>query len=89
MRFFTAPPDLLVIDLLGDGFLYKMARFLVGQAIRCACGKESIETLRGLLDSPRPGVLHHIAPAEGLYLARVFYNDAPMLPPASPHPFSA
>lgn len=88
-RVFTAPPDLLVIDLLGDGFLYKMARFLAGQAIRCACGKESIETLRGLIDSPRPGLLHHIAPAEGLYLARVFYNDAPMLPPENSQPFLA
>jgi len=80
VRLTRIAPHLLAIDLLGDGFLYKMARLIVGEALRCAAGKETVEQLATLLHEPKTGFLHHIAPPDGLYLVRVFYEDTIELP---------
>lgn len=63
----------LELEFVGDGFLYKMVRLMVGAAIRCATGKDSIETIvRGLREPTRSGP-RLVAAAEGLYLVRVRY----------------
>ena len=68
---------LLTLTFEGDGFLYKMVRLLTGSLVRVAQGKAEPEWLTGLLESPAPGKprvkTNFAAPAEGLYLARVFY----------------
>lgn len=64
---------LIEIDVCGDGFLYKMARFIVGAMVRCASGRETVENVRRQL---RDGIVHGerlVAPAGGLYLLRVRY----------------
>lgn len=71
------PGGLIKLTFEGDGFLYKMVRLLTGSMVRVAQGKEELEWLCGFLAVPEPGKprkkTSYAAPAEGLYLARVFY----------------
>jgi tRNA pseudouridine38-40 synthase len=62
------------ITFEGSGFLYKMVRMLTGAAVRVARDREDLETLRRLLAEPRTGRWAHVAPADGLTLARVRYS---------------
>jgi tRNA pseudouridine38-40 synthase len=66
----------------GTGFLYKMVRLLTGSAVRCAQEKAGLEWLHDLLDDPAaaPAKSPYAAPAGGLYLVRVGYQDP--LPPS-------
>lgn len=79
----TLNPGLLQIRLLGDRFLYKMARNLVGTLVYIGCGKlpsDSIPQILASLDRKKAGIT---APAHGLYLHQVFYNkskDAKIIP---------
>jgi tRNA pseudouridine38-40 synthase len=56
----------------GEGFLYRMVRMMVGAMVRAAQGREELESLRLRLEEGGPRWTH-VAPAGGLYLARVFY----------------
>lgn len=64
------------ITLTGDGFLYKMARLLVGSALHVAQGRLTLPAFVQLLDQP-PGLPQGrapiCAPADGLYLEAVSY----------------
>jgi len=70
----------------GDGFLYKMVRFLVGSAVLCQEGRIAPERLRSWLDSGTaggggesdPGARRlgpFCAPPDGLSLERVLYPE--------------
>jgi tRNA pseudouridine38-40 synthase len=62
----------VTLDIDGEGFLYKMARFIVGSLVQNASGKLAIEDLLSLLRGRSPkGLL--VAPAAGLFLLRVRY----------------
>jgi tRNA pseudouridine38-40 synthase len=63
----------VTIELNGDGFLYKMVRFIVGSLVKCALGKIRIEDVASRLESGQVGRVRSVAPAEGLYLVRVRY----------------
>jgi tRNA pseudouridine38-40 synthase len=68
--------DEMTITLLGNGFLYKMVRFLVGSSIKVAQEAWPLETLRRALAEPdQTGAEKAIfcAPADGLVLLRVRY----------------
>jgi tRNA pseudouridine38-40 synthase len=68
--------DVLEIEFEGDGFLYKMARLLTGSLLQVARRRESLAWFRDLLDRPRAEPKsHHAAPADGLYLVEVRYDD--------------
>ncbi|MDQ2824215.1 MAG: tRNA pseudouridine(38-40) synthase TruA [Verrucomicrobiota bacterium] len=62
----------ITLDIDGDGFLYKMARLMVGSLVQHASGKLPIEELTGRL-SGRIGKARLVAPAGGLFLLRVRY----------------
>ena len=65
--------DRLRITLLGDHFLYKMVRNLVGTLVYVGCGKLREDEIADILrskDRTRAGMT---APAHGLRLERVFY----------------
>ena len=57
----------------GNGFLYKMARMIVGALVQVGSGKHSPDWVQERLKHRvrKPGIL--TAPAEGLYLVKVFY----------------
>jgi tRNA pseudouridine38-40 synthase len=62
------------IELVGDGFLYKMVRMMVGAIVEHATGKISLASIRQRLTSPRHGGgTPVVAPAEGLILVRIQY----------------
>ena len=65
---------LITLHFEGDGFLYHMVRLLTGTLARVAHGRASLDRIRDLLARTRPEKTHYLAPAEGLYLAKVFYK---------------
>ena len=59
----------------GDGFFYKMVRRLVGAMYEVASGKRSADSFKAMLDTPsRPPDDILVAPPEGLYLKKAFYE---------------
>ena len=64
---------LITIDIAGDGFLYKMARLMVGAMTRVATGKMDLAEIEKRLKSGRTGGPRFVAPAEGLYLVKIWY----------------
>ena len=66
--------DALEIEVSGDGFLYKMVRFLVGTAVEAGRGRLPVSEAVRLLDEPRPGEkAPFCAPPDGLLLVNVRY----------------
>jgi tRNA pseudouridine38-40 synthase len=65
---------MLSIHLIGEGFLYKMCRRIVGTLVQVGEGKISPSDIAAMLHSPisSPGGL--VAPAQGLILWRVRYD---------------
>ena len=66
--------ELLRVRVCGNGFMYRMVRLLVGTAHQVARGRLSMEGLRGMLEDPLGQKTRYCAPADGLYLHRVFYE---------------
>lgn len=63
--------EVLEIEIEGEAFLYRMVRMIVGSLIQVARGRDSLEWLTNLLESPQGLQSHQTAPAGGLYLVRV------------------
>ncbi len=74
----SAPEEqILTLEFTGDGFLYKMVRFLVGTAVRCAQSKLEVAEVERLLHQPVAGEkAPYCAPPDGLYLVNVNYDFA-------------
>ena len=67
--------DYIIFRVRADGFLYNMVRIMVGTLAEVAEGHLPPESIPARLDSLDRGSFGRTAPAEGLYLNRVFYND--------------
>ncbi len=65
----------VVFDIEGDAFLPQQVRRTVGALVRVGQGKETVEGFRRLLASARPGAATFAAPAAGLCLMAVRYED--------------
>ena len=63
----------ITIDVAGDGFLYKMVRLMVGAMIRVALGKMELNEIAARLKTGRVDGSRFVAPAEGLYLIKIWY----------------
>jgi len=61
------------IDVAGDGFLYKMARLMVGAMVRVTLIKWIPAEIARRLNSGAPDGFRYVAPAAGLYLAKIWY----------------
>lgn len=70
----TRRGPLITLRFEGSGFLYKMVRLLTGTLVRVAQGKLDAAFIRELLAEPGKRKSNYTAPAEGLYLSRVFYR---------------
>jgi tRNA pseudouridine38-40 synthase len=68
----------LEIWVMGSGFLKQMVRIMVGTAVDIALGrlKETILEIMELRDRKNSG---RVAPANGLCLVRIVYDDIPNL----------
>lgn len=66
--------DLIVMLVKGDGFLYNMVRIMVGTLIFVNEGKISLNSIIDIINSKERKHAGKTAPAQGLYLNRVFYD---------------
>jgi tRNA pseudouridine38-40 synthase len=64
---------LVALTFEGDGFLYKMVRLLTGSLVRVAQGRGDVAWLQAILRGEEQKT-QFAAPAEGLFLAKVFYR---------------
>ena len=63
----------ITIEVAGEGFLYKMVRLMVGAVTRVALHKWDACEITARLKSGRAGGSRFVAPAEGLYLVKIWY----------------
>jgi tRNA pseudouridine38-40 synthase len=66
---------LLTFTIEGDGFLYKMCRGIVGTIVQCGLGKFPPEEIKTMLAQKDRRVAGMTAPAHGLVLWKVFYQQ--------------
>lgn len=81
--------ELIVVDIQANAFLHHMVRNIVGTLMVVGRGEASPNWVAEVLaarDRTRAGIT---APADGLYLTRVFYPEAFALPPTRPAPVYA
>ena len=63
----------VTIEIAGDGFLYKMVRLMVGAMTDVALKKIDLSEIVSRLKSGRADGVRFTAPAEGLYLVKIWY----------------
>ncbi|MCX7822537.1 MAG: tRNA pseudouridine(38-40) synthase TruA [Syntrophobacterales bacterium] len=66
---------LLVFSFLGNGFLRHMVRIIVGTVIEVGMGKRTPDDIPAVMASKDRNLAGITAPAHGLYLVRVEYDD--------------
>lgn len=69
----TTDENLVVIDLIGNGFMRYMIRDLIGTALAISTGKESLDYIYKHLDTSKREITSYKADSNGLYLIEVFY----------------
>ncbi len=78
---------LLYVNAVGDSFLYKMVRSLVGYLVHVGQGYAKPQDALRVLEGKSRSLAADSAPARGLFLAKVFYSPEewrsyqPVLPP--------
>ena len=65
----------VILEVTGDGFLYNMVRIITGTLVEVGLGKRKPEELASVIASCDRRNAGHTAPAEGLYLVEVFYDQ--------------
>jgi len=74
----TAHPfssELWSISLTGDGFLRQMVRIIAGTSIEIGQGKRSPESMPEIIQAKDRKAAGLTAPAHGLFLDQVYYNE--------------
>ena len=69
----------LDIRVTGDGFLYNMVRIIVGTLIEVGQGRRTPESVRDAIDVGDRTLSGHTAPACGLYLAKIYFDEDDMI----------
>lgn len=69
-------PTLIKIDVLGDRFLYKMVRNLIGCLVYVGCAKISPLDVKMILEKKQRKKTTITAPAQGLFLNKVIYKES-------------
>jgi tRNA pseudouridine38-40 synthase len=67
--------DYLCYDVEGNGFLYNMVRILAGTMLEIGMGRREESSLKAALESGKRSDAGPTAPAHGLMLMRVKYED--------------
>ncbi len=65
----------LTVSYTGDGFLHHMVRILMGTLIEVGLGERKPEEMKEILLKEDRQAAGYTAPAEGLFLERVVYDD--------------
>jgi tRNA pseudouridine38-40 synthase len=67
---------LIRIRVTGNGFLFRMVRNLVGATVKVGHGRLTLEELSQILAARKRSGAPPSAPAHGLYLHRVYYDES-------------
>ncbi|MBR6006527.1 MAG: tRNA pseudouridine(38-40) synthase TruA, partial [Clostridia bacterium] len=67
--------DYLFFDVAGSGFLYNMVRIMVGTMLRIGMGYDDASVIENALRDPSRENAGDTAPAHGLTLWRVEYDE--------------
>lgn len=67
--------DFCCVTFVGDGFLYKMIRCLMGTLEAAGSGKLSPDAVTRILQAKDRSVAPETAPPNGLFLMKVFYSE--------------
>ncbi len=70
----TRDGDLVTFSVTGDGFLYNMVRIMVGTLLFINEGKISPDGIPMILEKKDRALAGRTAPAEGLYLNKVYFG---------------
>lgn len=65
--------ELIIIDIEGSGFLYKMVRNIIGTLIYAGTGKLEIERIKEIMEKKDRKLVPPPAPAKGLYFKYAKY----------------
>lgn len=76
--------ELARIRIVGDGFLHRMVRITVGTLIEIATGRRAVDDVARILASRDRKQAGYTAPACGLFLTGVTYDDFDSYRPALP-----
>lgn len=71
---FLKDHELLTLKFTGDGFLYNMVRILVGTLLEIGSGERKPTEIQKILEAKDRRLAGKTAPANGLYLWKVFYE---------------
>ena len=71
--------DLILFEVSARSFLHRQVRSMVGSLVDVGAGRWTVATLRAALEAADRSRCGQVAPAHGLYLARVEY-EGPSLP---------
>ncbi len=63
------------LEVLGNGFLYKMIRIIVAGLLEVGRGSLTPEDILEILEGKERTAIPHTAPPQGLCLERIFYDD--------------
>jgi len=74
--------ELLRVRIVGDGFLHRMVRVIVGTLVEIATGRRDVDDIPRIIASRDRKVAGYTAPAAGLFLAGVLYDDFDSYRPA-------
>ncbi len=78
-RLHEHPPSQLVFQFTGDGFLRNMIRNFMGTLLEVGRGKISTEAFVTILQAKNRAMAATTAPAHGLSLKEVFYEDLSLI----------
>ena len=65
--------DRVIIDIVGNGFLYNMVRIIVGTLLDIGSGKSDICTIKNMLETKDRTLGGRTVGPEGLYMVGVEY----------------
>ena len=71
----TRSAELLELKVCANGFLYNMVRIITGTLTEVGLGRRRPQELAGILASRDRQQAGHTAPAAGLYLVEVYYDE--------------
>ncbi len=73
----TADGPFIHIDVAADGFLYNMVRIIAGTLVKVGRGRLASDAIPGIIGSRDRQRAGYTAPAHGLCLMEVYYEDIP------------
>lgn len=63
----------IILQFIGDGFLYNMVRIMAGTLIEVGRGKITPDSIQAILDAKDRSLSGFTAPPHGLFLKKIFY----------------